>query len=73
MKQKESFIKGDWIQLLKSDFVFIEEDFNKANILQYSKEKYSKYIKEKVEKAAFNEYIKLKQSCKKKLINVHFF
>ena len=73
MKQKESFIKGDWIQLLKSDFVFIEEDFNKANILHYSKEQYSKYIKEKVEKAAFNGYIKLKQSCKKKLINVHFF
>ena len=73
LKQKEMFIKGDLIQLLKSDFAFIEEELNEEKILQYSKEQYNKYINEKIVTAAFKEYIKLKQSCKKKLENVHYF
>ena len=73
LKQKDMYIKGDWIQLLKSDFAFIEEELNEEKILQYSKEQYNKYINEKIVTAAFKEYIKLKQSCKKKLENVHYF
>ena len=57
---------------MKSDFAFIEEELHEEKILQYSKEQYNNYIKEKVVKAAFTEYINLKQSCKKKLENVHY-
>ena len=41
-------------------------------MLQYSKEQYSKYIKEKVQNAAFKEYMMLKQSCKNKLESVQY-
>ena len=35
-------------------------------------DEYYKYIKEKVKNAAFNKYCKMKQTCEKKLGNVHY-
>ena len=50
LKQIESPSKGDWINLVKSDFAFIEVDFSAGltKIQSESKEEYNKYIKETV-------------------------
>ena len=69
LKQIECPSKGDWITLVRNDFTFMEEDFSEAliNIQSMSKEQYNKHIKGKVSKAAFKEYIYLKEKCEKKL------
>ena len=51
--QKESYFKGDWYQTLLEDFRFIEEEKCDERICKFSKIDYTKYIKEKVEIAAF--------------------
>jgi hypothetical protein len=65
--QKESHFKGDWYQTLLEDFRFIEEEKCDERICKFSKSDYTKYIKEKVEKAAFKSYILKKEIHKKKL------
>ena len=72
LKQKESSSKGDWIQLLKKDFDFIKEDFSEDIIQKCSKDDYTRYIKRKVQLAAFNEYLEMKQKCVKKLGNLQY-
>jgi hypothetical protein len=69
-KQKEEYLKGDWFQTLKTDFDTIKEDLEDDRISQIPKEVYRKYIKQKVEKEAFENYLKLKEDCKKKMKNL---
>jgi hypothetical protein len=72
LKQKESSLKGDWIQLLRKDFEFIKEDFSEDIILKSSKHVYNRYVKQKVQLSAFNEYLQMKQKCEKKLGNLQY-
>ena len=71
-KQKVNSCKGDWISLLRNDFSFIEMDINEDWIASSEKEKYNKYIKQKVKTAAFKEYCELKLKCKTKLKEVQY-
>ena len=72
MKQKESSVKGDWIQLLRKDLEFMKEDFSEDIILKSSKDVYNRYVKQKVKLSAFNEYLEMKQKCEKKLGNLKY-
>ena len=74
LKQVESPSKGDWIDLVQTDFAYIKVDFSAGltKIQSESKVQYNKYIKEQVSKAAFKEYLYLKQNCKKKLKHVNY-
>ena len=64
-KQKESNLKNDWYQTLKTDFEFIGEDISEERISKFSKIEYSNHIKKKVEKAAFTLYIGEKRNTQK--------
>ena len=59
-KQKQGSFKGDWINLIKSDFEFMGIDINEKDIRKTSKDTYRKKIKYLVRKAA------LKNSWKKR-------
>ena len=67
MKQKENPLKGDWVQLIQRDFEFIEEDWNDFHIRSIPKDIYIKNIKEKVQKAAFKNYLSLREASKTKM------
>ena len=41
-KQKEEFVKGDWFQLLKEDFQFMNIVMNEEKIKNTSKDVYKK-------------------------------
>ena len=59
-KQKGSCFKGDWIELIKEDFVFMGIDIDEDLIKSTPKDTYRKYIKSLIRKAAFKELIKKK-------------
>ena len=61
LKQKENSCKGDWIHLLRKDFAFIEEDICDENIQNTPKDIYKLWVRKKVEKAAFKNYLTLKE------------
>ena len=63
--QKQQTTKGDWIELIKGDFQLIEEQFNEDNIKAMSKNKFKRYIKEKIRKAAFKYLTRLQSSHSK--------
>ena len=44
-KQKEETVKGDWLELLKSDSDFIKKDMNENKIASTPKSLYEKTIK----------------------------
>ena len=44
-KQKETKLKGDWIQLIEDDFQFIGEQMDEEKIRNTPKEEYRKIIK----------------------------
>ena len=67
MKQKENPLKGDWVQLIQKDFEFIEEDWNDFHIRSIPKDIYIKNIKEKVQRAAFKNYLSLREASKTKM------
>ena len=67
VKQREDSCKGDWYRILQNDFKFIGEEINEIDIKSYSKAQYKKIIKSKVKEAAFIEYMKEKETHKKKL------
>ena len=48
------------------------EHINQSFILSTSKEDYSKYIKEKVQSAAFQSYLQLKGVSKKKMKDLQY-
>ena len=64
MKQQKSPNKGDCVLQIITDFEFIDEQINEDFIRNTSKEEYSKYIKQKVEKAAFTMYLQMKETSK---------
>ena len=67
LKQKEDSLKGDWFRSLKEDFIFIGEEMNDDLIRSIPKDQYRKLIKQKVQKAAFGDYLELKGKSKKKM------
>ena len=71
-KQEMSPCKGDWALLIKKDFEFIGEQINQNFILNTSKKDYSKYIKNKVQSAAFESYLQLKGVSKKKMKDLNY-
>ena len=71
-KQTVSSCKGDWYETLLEDFKFIGEVKFDESICKFSKIDYSKHIKEKVEKAAFQAYMKKKDIHKKKLSDLKY-
>ena len=71
-KQKETKTKGDWLQLIEEDFEFIGEQMDEEKIKSTPKEEYRKFIKEKVEKAAFSQLMELKNRSKTKMKDVHY-
>ena len=54
------------------DFKFIGEVKFDERVCKFSKVEYSKYIKEIVEKAALQTYLKKKETHKKKLIDIKY-
>ena len=70
MKQKEHNTKGDWIQMLRQDFEFIQVDMDENKIISYPKEEYRKIIRQQVEASAFKSYMQLKERSKKKMKNL---
>ena len=72
LKHKVEYLKGDWFQTIKTDFNTIKEDLDDDRISQIPKEVYRKYIKQKVEWEAFENYLKLKEKCKEKIKNLQY-
>ena len=64
-KQKEGHFKGDWIELLKTYFEFMEIDINEQEITGTHKDSYRKKIKDLIRKAAFKELTEMKNSKSK--------
>ena len=64
-KQKELQTRGDWYQLIKKDFEFIELDINEEEIRATPKSEYKKKIKKLVQQAAFKYYMKEKDKMTK--------
>ena len=69
MKQKESHLKGDWIQTLRKDYEFIGENLEDMEkyIERTSKDIFIQSMKSRVYKAAFQSYLRMKETCKKKM------
>ena len=61
-KQKTGHLKGDWIELIKSDFDFMEIDMDEEEIKRTPKNIYKKKIKDLIKKAAFKELTEKKNS-----------
>jgi hypothetical protein len=61
-KQKEENVKGDWYQLLKSDFIFIEKDLNENEIMSTPKNVYKNQMKSLINKAAFKYFLSVKEN-----------
>ena len=57
-KQKEEAVKGDWIKLIKNDFLFIGKEMDEDKIKETPKSVYKKWIKTEVKTAAFKSYLK---------------
>ena len=64
-KQKRQPLKGDWIQLLKSDFEFMGIQLDEQAIIITPKQVYRKKIKYLIRKAALNELTELKNTLSK--------
>ena len=69
-EQKLNPLRGDWIEKLKEDFLFIGEEFDEENAKKCTKTEYKKYIKEKVRQNVFQKlketqgtHIKVSEIC----------
>ena len=58
-------VKGDWYQLLKEDFIFVENELNDEEIKKIPKETYKKMVKKMVNEAAFKSYTAKKETYQK--------
>ena len=67
LKQKGDSLKGDWFRSLQGDFTFMGEVMNDDQIISIPKDEYRKHIKQKVQKAAFLDYLLIKEKSKKKM------
>ena len=65
LKQKDSPVKGDWLNLLKEDFNFIGTEINEEEIIATPKATYKKKIKQLINKAVFQYLMNLKQGHSK--------
>ena len=63
--QKVKTSKGDWIELVKKDFELIGEQFDEEMVKQMSKNKFKQFVKQRIEKAAFNHLETTKQKHSK--------
>ena len=63
--QKVETTKGDWIELVKQDCETIEEEYNETFFTSMSRNKFKKYVKRKIEKAAFKYLEKIKNKHSK--------
>ena len=64
-KQKSEPLKGDWIELLKTDFQFMEIEFDEEEIRRTPKHVYRKKIKDLIRKAALKELNVMKSTSSK--------
>ena len=64
-KQKEATLKGDWFNLLKTDFEFMNINFDEQEIKRTPKETYRKKINDLIKRAAFKELLEMKNSKSK--------
>ena len=64
-KQKEETYKGDWFDLLKKDFEFLEEEMIEEKIKGFPKSEYKKHIKSLINKAVLKHYLVLKEGHSK--------
>ena len=64
-KQKTECSKGDWYELLKEDFTFIEYELNEEEIISTPKGIYKNKIKKLVNKAAYKYFLNLKETHSK--------
>ena len=69
--QKISYTKGDWIELVRKDFELIDEEFNEELINNMSNFKFKKYVKDKVQKAAFM-YLQDKKITHSKIKDIEY-
>ena len=67
--QAENPSPGDFIELVKKDFVTIREEFNESKILNMTKESFKKVIKEKIKTAAF-DYLRTLQAKHSKIQDI---
>ena len=74
MKQKESHIKGDWVQTIRNDYEFLGEDLeDMENYIKCTpKDIFMNNMKCRVHKAAFSSYLKMKETCKKKMNKLNY-
>ena len=63
--QKESPLKGDFIELIKDDFKAINEKYDEDFIRKMSKNKFKKYVKTKIINTAFKFLLSRKEELKK--------
>ena len=58
--QKLKTTKGDWIELIRKDFELIEENFDEDMVKNMTKNKFKKFVKNKIGRAAFKYLENLK-------------
>ena len=56
---------GDFIRLIEDDFNMINETFNKTMIKSMTKNQFKRWVKSKIEKAAFDSLMQEKESKSK--------
>ena len=57
--------KGDWIELIRNDFKIIGEELDESIIKSMSKNNFKKFVKDKIERAAFKHLENVKMSHSK--------
>ena len=63
--QKEKPLKGDFVELVKSDFDLINEKYDENLIRNMSKSKFKKYVKSKISNAVFQFLLTEKEELSK--------
>ena len=63
--QKRKSIKGDWVKYIEEDFSHLDIKLSDSEIMKMKKKKFKSYIKEKIEKVAYNYLNDLKEKHSK--------
>ena len=64
-EQKDNPCYGDFIELVKNDFITIKQQMNDDEIIKVDKKEYKKYVKKVVKEAAYTYLISLPNNHKK--------
>ena len=67
LKQKGNSLKSDCFKSLQDDFTFMGEVMNDDQITSIPKNEYRKLIKQKVQRAAFLDYLSIKERSNEKM------